>query len=198
MTKSLFTLAAAAAAAFTLSATGAQAQDCTFDAEIPDFEQADIDRLYECVESTLAENYAKEGHEIGSIYRTDYQATATGPAAPGPHGNRFLFTFANDVAYDTYVQYPSEDGFAMPVGSILAKESYKLRDDGTPRPGPLFIMTKVDAGVADEFGAWVYSAVQPNGKPMNIKQSFCHDCHQAFSTQDSMGYPDWDVQFEVN
>lgn len=177
--------------------TPAAAQEaCTFDKEAYDFEQADVDRLYGCVGDDLAAGYSAEGHEIGSVYR-EWQATATGPAAPGAHGERFLFTFANEVAYADYVMYRDEGGFTMPVGSVLAKESFNLSKKGKPRRGPLFIMTKVAAGEADEFGNWVYSAVQPKGKVMKIKQSFCHDCHQAFSEQDAMGYPDYDVRFET-
>lgn len=191
-----------AAAGFALSITGgvtqAQAEgECTFDIAVEDFEQADIDRLYNCVNDSLAEGYGSQGHEIGSVYR-NWQVTATGPYAPGPHGDRFLLTYANDVAYEPYVQYNNQEGFVMPVGSVLAKESYKLSKKGAPRRGPLFIMTKVAAGEADEFGNWVYSAVQPKGKVMKIKQSFCHDCHVAFSDQDSLGYPDTDVRFDTN
>ena len=84
----------------------------------------------------------------------------------------------------------------MPAGTIIAKESYKLHGYGTPRLGPLFIMTKVEAGTdAEEFGNWVYSGVQPNGKTKDVKQSFCHDCHAAYADQDSLGYPVEDVRF---
>lgn len=191
-------LTAVAAAAFFGSAQTAlaDAHSCTFDKDPIDFDQSEIDALYACIVDDLAAGYATEGHDIGSIYR-DWRVTATGPYNPGPHGERFLLTFANDIGYDQYVQYAFGDDLEMPVGSILAKESYKLRDDGTPRPGPLFIMTKVAAGgEAAEFGNWVYSAVQPNGKNMGIQQSFCHNCHQAFADQDSMGYPDSAVRFE--
>lgn len=194
-------LTAAGAALLTLAGTsGAQAQDCSFDKEKDffDYEQAEVDALYQCVTDTLATGYAAEGDAIGSVYRT-WQVTATGPAAPGAHSNRFLLTFANDVGYDTYVQYGFGDDFSMPVGSILAKESYSLTKDGAPRPGPLFIMTKVaGGGEAEEFGNWVYSAVRPNGKEMGVQQGFCHGCHEAFADQDSMGYPDRDVRFETN
>ncbi|MFT4917210.1 MAG: hypothetical protein ACI9C3_003083, partial [Yoonia sp.] len=47
---------------------------------------------------------------------------------------------------------------------------------------------------AEEFGNWVYSGVQPNGKTMGVKQSFCHDCHAAYAGQDSLGYPVEDVR----
>ncbi len=193
--KSLTKLTAAAFVAFLGTAQGALADghSCTFDKDPIDFDQSEIDALYACVIDDLAAGYAAEGHEIGSVYR-DWVPTATGPYNPGPHGERFLNTFANDVAAEQYNQYAFGE-FEMPVGSILAKESYKLRDDGTPRHGPLFIMTKVEAGgEAEEFDNWVYSAVQPNGKNMGVKQSFCHNCHQAFQDQDSMGYPDPSVR----
>lgn len=193
-------LSATAAALVALMGTTqgamADAHSCTFDKDPIDFDQTEIDALYACIVDDLAAGYAAEGHEIGSIYR-EWQVTATGPYNPGPHGDRFLLTFANDIGFAEYVKYAFADDLEMPVGSVLAKESYSLRGDGTPRPGPLFIMTKVEAGgEAAEFGNWVYSAVQPNGKNMGIKQSFCHDCHKAFADQDSMGYPDSAVRFE--
>lgn len=193
--KSLTKLSAAALVALFGTAQGAlaDAHSCTFDKDPIDFDQSEIDALYACVVDDLAAGYAAEGHEIGSVYR-DWTPTATGPYNPGPHGERFLNTFANEVAAEQYNQYAFGE-FEMPVGSVLAKESYKLRDDGTPRRGPLFIMTKVEAGgEAAEFDNWVYSAVQPNGKNMGVKQSFCHNCHQAFADQDSMGYPDPSVR----
>ncbi|MEJ6398657.1 cytochrome P460 family protein [Yoonia sp. 208BN28-4] len=177
------------AAALVMMAGAASAQDsCNFTDDPYDFDQAQVDALYECVSADLEERYGREGHEVGSVYRT-WGATATGPFLPGPHGDRFLNTFANDIAFETYVQYGYGEDFSMPVGSVLAKESYKLRNNGNPRPGPLFIMTKVAEGEADEYGNWVYSGVQPNGKTMGVNQAFCHDCHQAFADQDSMGYP---------
>jgi len=194
--KLAYKITAGAALAFASTLSPAMAQDCTFDKKADAFEQADVDRLYGCVSDRLAAGYAANDHAVGSVYRT-WKATSIGPAAPGPHGDRFLFTFANDVAYEQYVKYADEGGFSMPVGSVLAKESFKLSKKGTPRNGPLFIMTKVAAGEADEFDNWVYSAVQPKGKVMKIKQSFCHDCHAVFEDQDSLGYPDYDVRFET-
>lgn len=200
MKASLFAAAAGAASILMMSTAAAQAQDCTFDVEkdLYDYTAEEVAAVYDCISADLAAGYAKEGDEIAAVYRT-WGVTATGPAAPGTHSNRWLQTFANDVAFDTYVQYPFGEDFVMPVGSVLAKESFSLNKEGAPRNGPLFIMTKVEAGTdAEEFGNWVYAAVQPNGKPMGIQQGFCHDCHVAFSDQDSLGYPDRDVRLETN
>jgi hypothetical protein len=167
---------------------------CTFDKEVFDFDEAEVAALYVCVADNLAAGYAAHDDAVGSVYRT-WGNAATGPAVPGIHGERFLNTFVNEIGYDTYIQYAYGDDFVMPAGTVIAKESYKLRGDGTPRLGPLFIMTKVEAGTdAEEFGNWVYSGVQPNGKTMGVKQSFCHDCHAAYADQDSLGYPVEDVR----
>jgi hypothetical protein len=198
--KSVLIAAAGAASILLTAGTAAQAQECVFDPEKDryDFSAEEVAAVYDCLSVELAAGYAKEGDAVGSVYR-EWGVTATGPAAPGAHSNRWLLTFANDIAYDTYVQYAFGDDFTMPVGSVLAKESFSLTKAGAPRNGPLFIMTKVEAGGdAEEFGNWVYSAVRANGKPMGVKQGFCHDCHVAFADQDSMGYPDRDVRFETN
>lgn len=171
------------------AAADSHADACTFDKDVFDFDEADVAALYDCVSEDLAAGYGAEGHDVGSVYRT-WGNAATGPALPGVHGERFLNTFVNEAGFDTYVTYGYGEDFVMPVGTVIAKESYKLRNDGTPRPGPLLIMTKVEAGTdAEEFGNWIYSGVQPNGKTMGVKQSFCHDCHAAYADQDSLGYP---------
>jgi hypothetical protein len=187
----LITAAAVAAlisGAQTAAADGHEAA-CTFEKDPFDFDDAEVAALYECVADDLEAGYGANDHEIGAVYRT-WGAGATGPALPGVHGERFLNTFINEVGYEQYIEYAYGDDFVMPVGTVIAKESYKLRKDGTPRLGPLLIMTKVEAGTeAEEFGNWVYSGVQPNGKNMGVKQSFCHDCHSAYADQDNLGYP---------
>ena len=150
-------------------------------------DEAQIVEIYDCMKDAMVEAYTAGDNEVAAVYR-DWTVTSTRPAVAGPHGARILQTFANDVAADQYLEFAS-DGFEMPAGSVLAKESLAITDKATVRVGPLFIMTKVAPGEAEEFDDWVYSAVQPNGKPMGIQQSFCHDCHAAFPDQDSLGYP---------
>ena len=107
-------------------------------------------------------------------------------------------TYANDVAFDEYVKYAEARG-PLPVGSILAKESFNVNKKGEMQKGPLFFMTKVAAGGdAAKYGDWFYAAVQPNGKEMKIKQEFCHGCHGAYDTQDSLGYPSEEVRLSSN
>jgi len=178
------------AAALCAGATVAQAEDCaTLTVEDGfDLTEPMIAALYDCLGGKMAEGYAKEGDEVGAAYR-DWTPTATRAAVQGAHGGRLLFTYANDVAAEQYLAF-AEDGVEMPVGSVLAKESISLSiKKKTARPGPLFIMTKVGAEEAPETAGWRYAGVQPNGKEMKIKQSFCHDCHVAWEAQDHLAYP---------
>jgi len=178
-----------AAAATALMSSAAFAADCAYTAEDPfDLEAAQIEEIYACLADKMAEGYAKEGDAVGSVFR-EWTATATRPAVAGPHGNRLLNTFVNDIAAEQYLKF-EEEGVVMPVGSVLAKESVSLsKKKKTARPGPLFIMTKMETGSIPETADWLYAGVQPNGKVMKVKQSFCHDCHAAFEGQDAMGYP---------
>ncbi len=190
-----FTAAGAAALGLAAQAAAAQDTSCMFEGlKGYELDTAQVAQLYTCIEADLAAGYAAGDDPVAQVYRT-WEATSTGAYAPGPHGDRLLFTWANDIAFVGYTSYPDDEAFVMPVGSILAKESFSVRDTGAPRPGPLFIMTKVAAGEADEYGNWVYSAVQPNGNAMGISQSFCSDCHVAYSYSDNMGLPAPDVRF---
>lgn len=178
------------ATALTLAAGASSAQDCTAITveDAFDLDEPAITALYDCLEEKMATGYAKEGDKTGSTYR-DWAVTATGPGVAGTHGNRLLLTFANDVAAEQYLKFEDE-GVEMPVGSVLAKESITVSiKKKAARPGPLFIMTKVGLDAAPDAGGWLYSGLQPNGKVMKVKQSFCHDCHVGWEAQDMMAYP---------
>ena len=183
---------ASIAAAVCLFSASAAFAECASDAEDAfDLEPAAVDALYACIQGQMAEQYASQGDGVGSEYRS-WAVTSTRPAVAGPHGNRFLQTFANDIAAEQYLKF-DEEFDAMPVGSVLAKESFALRK-GTARVGPLFIMTKLESGGAPDAGDWRYDALQPSGKVMKIKQSFCADCHLAYDYRDSLAYPLEDVR----
>ncbi len=171
------------------STSTALAADCKVDVEDPfDLEAAGVVALYDCLKDKMVEGYTKGDNAVAAEYRS-WAVTSTRPAVAGAHSNRFLQTFANDIAAEKYLKF-EEEGVVMPVGSVLAKESFGInKKKSIGRLGALFIMTKVEAGGAPETADWVYSAVQPNGKPMKIKQSFCHNCHVSWEDQDMLAYP---------
>ena len=179
-----------------LFASSAAFAACTTDVKKDDLTQDQVNGLYECIKDKLREGYASKDAPLTKDYQ-GWKDAATGPAATGTHGKRFLMTFANDTAYDEYVKYSDERG-PMPVGSILAKESFNVSKKGKIKKGPVFFMTKVAASDAKEYGNWIYAAVTPKGKVMKVKQGFCHGCHGAFEDQDSMGYPGEEVRISSN
>lgn len=181
----LLTIAApfAAGLAFTVPATAACNVEADTAAEMTEHQ---ITAFYDCMQSVMIEGYTTGDNDVARAYR-DWTVTSTRPAVAGAHGSRFLQTFANDVAADDYLTFASE-GVDMPAGSVLAKESFSLKD-GAGVVGPLFIMTKLGDGDSPETGDWAYSAVTPAGAMMGVSQSSCHDCHVAWEGQDMLAYP---------
>ena len=172
-----------------MMSTAAHAQDCTVDVEDPfDLDEAGVNAVYDCIQAKMVESYSKQDDALARNYR-NWVVSSTRPAVAGPHGNRLLQIFANPIAADEYLKF-AEEGVKMPAGSVLAKESIKINTKKKIAVvGPLFVMTKVEEGSVPETDDWVYSGIQPNGKPMKFKQAFCHDCHEGWADQDYLAYP---------
>ncbi len=105
MTIRTFLVTALAGAALT---TGAFAEDCKTDVEDAfDLEAAEINEIYACISAKMLEGYTKGDHEVAAVYR-DWTPTATRPAVAGPHGNRLLNTFANEIAAEQYLKFEED------------------------------------------------------------------------------------------
>jgi hypothetical protein len=168
---------------------------CTTTTAKDDLTDEQVVELYECIKGELREGYASLGDAWGTAY-PEWGVVSTIPGGVGNHGSRFLMTLVNETGFTQYVKF-SDEGVKMPVGTVIAKESFNVSKKGEVKKGPLFFMEKVAAGEADEFGNWKYSALQAKGKPMKIKQSFCHNCHGNFEGQDALGYPEEDYRVKV-
>ena len=174
----------------------AHAAKCKAPKAGPELSAEEMTELYNCLQPKFQEAYGKKGHEVGSAYGS-WKAGSTRPAAPGVHSGQYLMTYINDVGYDQYVKY-NTDGSAMPVGTVIAKENFTIKDSGKIKYGPLLIMTKVGDSAADT-GGWEYSGVKPSGKVLKVDgPGFCHACHQAYPTQDFQGYPVPDARVTAN
>jgi len=205
-------LLAAGAVAVTgvVSFSPAKAADvCKVDVPVDELSAEQATQAYDCMIDGLVAGWQKGDHPVAAAYKT-WTAAATYAAAVGAHGNRLLFTYANDIAKEQYLKFEDE-GVSMPVGSILAKESFNAHTKGEKlgqlRAGPLFIMEKVAAGSFDETNNWKYTLITPGGKawlesgvtkPEKV-QSACHECHSAvLEDQDAMYYPDEDARVAAN
>ena len=120
--------------------TPAHAQTCTSEVAKDDLSDEQIVALYDCIKDSLHAGYAKEGGKWTSEFPS-WGATATQHVSPGTHGGRFLFTTVNEIGFDEYIKFLDERG-PMPVGSVLAKESFNVSKKNAVRKGPLFLYGK--------------------------------------------------------
>ena len=173
----------------------AHAEECKAPGKASEMTQEQMEALYACLKPKLAQDYGRKDHEIGSAY-SSWRPASLYPAAPGVHSGQHLMTYVNDIGFDQYTEYRT-DGSAMPVGTVIAKESFTIKDNGKIKDGPLLIMTKVEG--TENTGGWAYSGVKPNGKKLKVDgEGFCHACHQAWAHQDYQGYPVPDARVSSN
>ncbi len=196
----LRTGAAAAGFAFAVSVVPAAAKtDCDPGKDGNDltFEEAQV--VYDCIAADLHAGYMKGDKKwIPAEFVRDYRnwtPANTLPANPGFHGGRFLLTYINEVGAAEYLKF-AEENVNIPAGTVIAKESFAVSEDGKVKPGPLFFMQKVAAGVSPETDDWYYMAVAPNGKPMAVPvMTACNECHIGiYGSQGGLGYPDPEVR----
>lgn len=142
---------------------------------------------YEKILPALKEAYAKSGVPASTAY-FEWKRFNTAPYKSSTHGQRFVNNFANAVAEAGYGQY--EDAPTMPVGAVLAKDSFKLTRKGKIRKGPLFVMEKMASGFNPDSLDWKYTLVLPNGKIMgetngkaSKKVAFCAACHNGMGAE---------------
>lgn len=180
------------AAALTLVA-GAASAACEADKPGAELSHAEAAEVYACLAEEMAAGYRSGPKRwIPEAYVDDYRdwrAASTAPAAPGFHGGRFLMTWVNPVGYDDYVEFRAE-GAEMPSGTVIAKESFTVGEDGAAAAGPLFIMEKAAEGASPESGDWYYMMVSASGVPQAVDvMTACHECHASFEASDHLGYP---------
>ncbi|MEL7415081.1 MAG: cytochrome P460 family protein [Pseudomonadota bacterium] len=189
--KTLPSRAVALAIVSVMFSAGAAAA-CDVDKAGFDLTLEEAQSVYECIEDSLNAGY--QGGNLNWIpedFVRDYKSwklASTAPAAPGFHSNRFLLTYVNDVGFEAYTKY--EEDPVIPAGTVIAKESFGVNDEGKVRPGPLFIMQKAEPGASPETLDWYYMAVSTGGNAMAINvMTACNDCHIGFDYQGGMGYP---------
>ena len=144
---------------------------------------AEAGATYAALKAKMQDSYNKSGDAVARVYQ-NWDSFNTVAYQSATHGKRYVNNYANSVAAETYGQFPNIE--QMPVGSILAKDSFKLNKKGEPVTGPLFLMEKMEAGFNESTRDWKYWAVMPNGKVMGVtngentkKVQFCAACHNG-------------------
>ena len=177
---------------------GPAAAECKAEKQPTEMTYTEMRAFYDCIRPGLIEGYQKRGKNPIALGYSDWKAVSTAPAAPGVHSGQYLMTYVNPLGYDDYVAFQT-DGVNMPVGTLIAKENFSFKKNGTLKKGALLMMEKVGLDNAPDTGGWVYSGVKPNGKKLKVDQKgFCHACHQAWPGQDFLGYPIREVRVSAN
>ncbi len=149
--------------------------------------------MYKCLIGEMTARYAKAGLKTVSGY-TGWTRVNTSPYQSATHGSRYVNNYANKHAARRYTKF--EKAGLMPAGSVIAKDSFAVRPDGSTSLGPLFVMEKMTAGFSPKAGNWRYTMIMPNGAVVgttrgkgaaNVK--FCAECHMSMGEgQDSMTF----------
>jgi hypothetical protein len=151
---------------------------------------AELKAVYDCLKPELIQAYGEAGILAAKRWGKWTQFSSVSYRSD-THGGRFVNNAANRIAKDTYAQY--ENVKRMPIGSMLAKDSFVVNANGTVAPGPLFTMEKMTVGFNEATADWRYAMVMPNGTLFGITGGqnaaglkFCHDCHQAAGEDNDM------------
>lgn len=145
--------------------------------------------IYRALADDLAQTYALSGDPVSAGYR-DWQRFNTAPYKSMTHGRRYVSNYANAIARD-YGKH--EAAGRLPVGSVVAKDSFVVTEDGTVSAGPLFVMEKMEAGFNYVSGDWRYSMISADGVLLGRTKGagaerveFCIACHLAVEDQDHL------------
>lgn len=148
---------------------------------------ADAEKIYAGLKQSMAENYALSRMDLVDNYLS-WKRYNSAPYLSATHGQRFVSNYANDAgsAYGAL-----KDGERYPVGTVLAKDSITVTDEGKTFPGALFVMEKLAAGASPDTADWRYVMIIPDGSLYGDTQGdeteqvqYCHSCHKAKAKQD--------------
>ena len=147
-----------------------------------DLSSADALAIYERVADEIARGYAVSHARHAEAYRR-WPRYNTTPYRSATHGERFVNNYANAKAatYDRLDEIEQ-----LPVGAVLAKDSFAVTGSGDIFPGPLFLMEKMPAGFRPDARDWRYTMIMPDGSLFgttngegSARVEFCITCHRA-------------------
>ncbi len=136
--------------------------------------------LYQRVLDEMAAGYSLSRDPVAEAYR-DWRRYNKTPYRSATHGQRFVNNYGNMKA-KAYGKH--EQSGEMPVGAVLAKDSFAVTARGDVFLGPLFVMEKMNAGFNPKSGDWRYTMIMPDGSLFGTTKGegdrrveFCITCH---------------------
>jgi len=156
-------------------------------APISEISDKEAVKIYKKIAKSLHAGYAKSGLKTAKNYYKWSRFNKV-PYVSDTHGSRLVNNYSNRSKYGKF-----EKAGKMSVGTIAAKDSFRVSPSGKVTPGPLFIMEKMKAGFDSENGDWRYTMVMPDGNVMGMTKgkgaqyvAFCSQCHNAAEDNDMM------------
>jgi hypothetical protein len=147
-----------------------------------DFSPEEADAHYRELIQRMDAGYRTTNDPVAADYR-NWTRYNLGPYRSATHGQRFVNNYANPTAR-AYGKF--EDAGQLPVGSIIAKDSFTATADGQLRPGPLFVMEKMQPGFKYVTNDWRYTMIMPDGVVFGVTEGenearveYCIGCHLA-------------------
>ncbi len=154
-----------------------------------DLKPKEATEIYNIIISALKAGYGRSGHPVAETYQ-GWKRYNTAPYISISHGNHYLNNYANSTA-KAYGAF--EDAGTMPVGSIIAKDSFSITTSRGIVLGPLFIAQKMPPGFNDVTADWKYTEILPDGTPLGEtngegaeRVEYCIACHLAVEHQDHL------------
>jgi hypothetical protein len=150
---------------------------------------AEAEEIYRQLVDELVAGYAPSDHPAARDYR-GWRRYNSAPYLSATHGNLYINNYVNEAgrAYGRF-----ENAGVLPVGAIIAKDSFVVERSGEVRPGPLFVMEKMPKGFNYVSGDWRYTQIMPDGEIFGEthgegaeRVSFCIGCHLAVEQQDHL------------
>ncbi|MBO9433998.1 cytochrome P460 family protein [Ruegeria sp. R13_0] len=187
-----------------LSAAGAFAEDPDAHLAIENPAQLSKDEAsahYRALSKRMARGYATSQLDLILNYQS-WPLFNDAPYISATHGQRFVNSYANRMALNYATLQPGE---LLPMGSVLAKDSMTVTDEGKIYPGAMFVMEKLAQGANPETADWRYIMVLPDGSLFGDTLgdragavAYCHDCHVQVADRDYTFYVPEDYQIKGN
>ena len=138
---------------------------------------------HQCLDEAMREGYGKSDNRNAQEY-LDWARISTAPYLSRAHHNRYAHHFANDIAREHYQRF--EGAGTLPVGSVIAKDSFVVSKKGRVVVSALSIMEKKQPGYNPDVGDWHFMLVLPDGRIFGDSEDskdfaikFCNECHQS-------------------
>ena len=148
--------------------------------------------IYDIVRPALGVGFARSGNATAAAYR-GWRRFNISPYLSATHGNYYLNNYVNPIGAAAYGRY--ERAGKLPVGAVIAKDSFAMTRTGEIILGGLFIMEKMPPGFNHASGDWKYTYVRPdgtlfgetNGRSSN-RVEYCIGCHLAREKYDHLWF----------